>query len=143
MNRETSRARLVKLAEFLKTVPEDRFDMSTWVWLRGRLPKHIDERESCGTGGCALGWATAIPEFRKATGIRIAGHRIFDYPEVRDRYGGVGVEAGARLFGIHLDAAEWLFSGGPHVHAETTPEEMSEVILENLEKLVDLDDWPW
>jgi len=43
--------RLLRLAEFLATVPRKRFDMGKWV---------------CGTTACAAGWAHNIPEFREA-----------------------------------------------------------------------------
>lgn len=43
--------RLLRLADFLETVPPAQFDMRMW-W--------------CGSRGCALGWACTIPEFVKA-----------------------------------------------------------------------------
>lgn len=49
--------RLLKLAEFLETVPEERFDLSNWA--TGKL-------EDCNTAACAVGWACAIPEFKEA-----------------------------------------------------------------------------
>jgi hypothetical protein len=38
--------RLLKLADFLETVPPDKFDMNGW----GR-------EDDCGFAGCAIGWA--------------------------------------------------------------------------------------
>ncbi len=57
--------RLLRLADFLETLPEGRFDYS--VWSRGCEPGVQLEivGGACGTTGCALGWATAIPEFQE------------------------------------------------------------------------------
>jgi hypothetical protein len=55
MNRE----RLLRLADFLeKEVPDDQFDMGQWA--------SKEALGECGTAGCALGWATCIPEMREA-----------------------------------------------------------------------------
>lgn len=62
MNR-TGKARLLKLADFLETsVPRKRFSMEEWVAhdSNAKTPKE------CGFAGCAMGWATAIPSFRRA-----------------------------------------------------------------------------
>lgn len=45
MNKE----RLLKLADFLDTVPAEKFDLRTW---------------QCGTTACAVGWACTMPEFQ-------------------------------------------------------------------------------
>lgn len=50
-------ARLLRLADFLDALPEDRFSFDVWA--------SYDWTDSqCGTSACALGWATTIPEFR-------------------------------------------------------------------------------
>lgn len=59
-----NRDRLQKLADHLRTVPPEQFDMSFW-W--------------CGTAGCAAGHACQIPEFREA-GLVIYGCFIV-YPK--------------------------------------------------------------
>lgn len=102
--------RLLKLADFLDTLPPERFNYSHWVgnaW--GGKPDL-----SCGTTACALGWATAIPEFQ-AMGLCLQ----------RDGYGEVCVTLGEdvsdcegaehsflaakKLFGITFRQAEFLF----------------------------------
>lgn len=69
---ETGNKRLLKLADFLEKLHADKkrrkqFDYTNWVnralW-KGKADL------SCGTTACALGWATTIPEFRKA-GLRL------------------------------------------------------------------------
>lgn len=61
--------RLLKLADFLDTVPPERFEYAVWA-----SEATTDLRApGCGTKACALGWATAIPEFA-ALGLRLAPH---------------------------------------------------------------------
>lgn len=48
---ETGKARLLRLAEFLPTVKEEKFNISLWTNQK-KAPK-ID----CGFVGCAMGWA--------------------------------------------------------------------------------------
>jgi hypothetical protein len=67
--------RLLILAAFLETVPEHKFDLMNWrdtglekLTLGERLSGDYMSNEkllnnSCGTTGCAIGWACIIPEF--------------------------------------------------------------------------------
>jgi hypothetical protein len=67
--------RLLILAAFLETVPEPKFDLKAWrdpglerLTLGERLSVDYISNEkllnnSCGTTGCAIGWACTIPEF--------------------------------------------------------------------------------
>jgi hypothetical protein len=67
--------RLLILAAFLETVPEHKFDLMNWrdtgierLTLGERLNGDYISNEkllnnSCGTTGCAIGWACTIPEF--------------------------------------------------------------------------------
>ena len=65
------KARLLKLADFLAQLPPDRFNFATWVgdteWQQGLLA------QGCGTTACALGWATAIPEFAELGLVIVKG----------------------------------------------------------------------
>jgi hypothetical protein len=60
-------ARLLKLADFLATLPNRRFCFVSWVGDSpgpgGEVPKL--GAAGCGTTACAMGWATAIPAFRR------------------------------------------------------------------------------
>lgn len=47
--------RLSKLAQFLRTVPKENFDMY-----------HFHLVSPCGTSACAAGWACEIPSFKHA-----------------------------------------------------------------------------
>jgi hypothetical protein len=67
--------RLLILAAFLETVPEHKFDLEDWrdtglerltSGERINGDYTTDEKllnNSCGTTGCAIGWACTIPEF--------------------------------------------------------------------------------
>lgn len=54
-------ARLLKLAKFLARLPPERFDYSRWVGADWKGKQDL----SCGTSGCALGWASTMPAFRR------------------------------------------------------------------------------
>lgn len=62
---EESNRRLLVLAEFLDKLPPERFEYSHWIADDGSATK-----TSCGTSGCALGWAASMPEFQ-ALGLEI------------------------------------------------------------------------
>jgi hypothetical protein len=67
--------RLLTLGHLLLEVPEARFDLEHWAYedVDGfrRTNVSVEElTENCNTVGCAVGWATTIPSFRKA-GLRL------------------------------------------------------------------------
>ena len=76
------RKRLEKLAEFLKTIPPKKFDMEMWMDTNLEMTEGTADGDVpvdanvCGTAGCAMGWATTIPSFRKA-GLRLFRNRTF------------------------------------------------------------------
>lgn len=53
--------RLLVLAAFLRKLPRKRFDYGAWVGEGWRGAQDL----SCGTTGCALGWAATMPIFRR------------------------------------------------------------------------------
>lgn len=74
--------RLLLLADFLDTVAPEKFDLSSWRFLGDpdddfdwynngkdyRMSVTTDEQlmdHSCGTTGCAVGWACAMPVFQQ------------------------------------------------------------------------------
>jgi hypothetical protein len=103
--------RLLLLADFLETkVLPERWDYETIVgadW--GGAPDL-----SCGTTGCALGWATQIPELHDAGMRLIAGS-----PDMQRRFapegGGVVVDAitifaqAREVFGLTKEEVDYLF----------------------------------
>lgn len=69
--KHTGNKRLLKLAEFLDRLPPKRFDYSIWVGEDWQGAQDL----SCGTTGCALGWAAAMPEFQKL-GVKLVGQSL-------------------------------------------------------------------
>lgn len=111
--------RLLKLADYLETVPERAFNMAAW-------------RDECGTSGCALGHACEIPEFA-AIGLKIEfcrKARIY-MPVLNGSHGYAAAEA---LFGIDGDEAEYLFNPWRYSFfkrcAEITPQAVAARIRE-------------
>ena len=102
--------RLLKLADFLETLPPERFDYSDWVGWNWKG----DQTLSCGTPACALGWAAAMPEFRELGLQLIACPAAF-----RDGViGKIGLKddpdcgaehASAVIFGLSEDEHDYLF----------------------------------
>lgn len=104
--------RLNTLADFLDTItPEDeraaQFNMNYWANLEG----HSESADgvdgiTCGFTACALGWATAIPEFKQA-GLRL---EITDYGSADVRFDGeYATSASMLFFGISRAESHKLF----------------------------------
>lgn len=66
MKKKQKWTRILKLADFVEKIPPKKFDFRTYVGHDWRGAKDL----SCGTTACALGWATAMPLFRKL-GLRL------------------------------------------------------------------------
>lgn len=100
---------LTKLADFLETVPCEKFNMNNWS--RGWPEDGIQEAfpvlgTRCGFAGCAMGWAVTGRLFEN---LRWSG----EVPVVTDESGYYrGFDAAMQLFEIDGDAAEKLF--GPY-----------------------------
>jgi hypothetical protein len=66
-----NKKRLLILANFLDNVPYKKFDLSEWRDSDSPFSNRSDEAlldPACGTTGCAIGYACAIPEL-KAEGL--------------------------------------------------------------------------
>lgn len=100
---ETGNARLLKLADFLETLPRKRFDYDTWV---GNDWKGAPDL-SCGTTACALGWATTMPELR-AEGLHLSGTPTYGWV-THEPTGATGEDAAMEVFGLDYDEAVYLF----------------------------------
>ena len=60
--------RLQALATLLRSVPTEHFNLGSWRYEDGGGETATDEQilnHSCGTTACAIGWACAMPEFKK------------------------------------------------------------------------------
>ena len=71
--------RLTKLADYMETVPRNKFSMAYW-FQHARAGTHTHrfgrtlsakDMNHCGTKACAVGWAATMPEFQRL-GLRIA-----------------------------------------------------------------------
>lgn len=98
---------LLKLADFLDTLPDDQFDICQWT--NNELgdgyygPPSMDQTgPACGTAGCSLGWACTMEEF-KSLGLFM---NIYGDPEYK---GNTTYRAAADLFEIELPDAHYLF----------------------------------
>lgn len=112
--------RLLKLAKFLEKLPEERFFYGLWVGDDWAGKPDL----SCGTTACAMGWATAIPEFRELglrmrrfktdTGgfVALRGARFDEY---EDDFFDLTAAAAERVFGLDYDETNCLFVPGHNV----------------------------
>ncbi len=105
----THKKRLLKLADFLYTLPRNRFDFSTWVGDDWDGKANL----ACGTTACALGWATTMPEFRRL-GLMLKHDDWCSYvsmvDDVRDDIVSGPELAAARVFGLDADEYRYLFT---------------------------------
>ena len=103
--------RLLALADFLNKLPEEKFDYSSWFFSSEDIEydyetvnrvKNRALKNSCGTTGCALGWACAMPRFQRL-GLKwgSAGPQL--EPDLSP------IESAAELFGVSISEAEFLF----------------------------------
>lgn len=117
MNNRTYKRRLLKLADFLSTLPRRRFDFRTWVGESWKGKKDL----SCGTTACALGWATTIPSLRRA-GLRLVKsskdeslsyvtlkQQMVSHAETFDETYDSSVRAAEQVFGITEEEFQFLF----------------------------------
>lgn len=103
--------RLLKLADLLEKLPQERFDMKYWVGNGWKGKPDL----SCGTTACALGWATTVPSLRKA-GLKLATTPSHRFSRVCIREPNATVDSfddslasGAKIFGITLYESSQLF----------------------------------
>lgn len=97
---------LIELANYLDTVPENRFNYATWTSNDWNKDPH-----TCGTTACALGWATQIPSFKKL-GLRFTPYGNVSTSMTADGYESAGdpTEVAAGIFEITIRDAHYLFN---------------------------------
>jgi len=98
-----NKKRLLKLADFLETVPKKNFEMQSW----GAKPATKPEGKrpgSCGFAGCAMGWAAHAKLFR---GLKL---KFNNYSEPSLVYKGLlHFNAASKCMEITHDQALYLF----------------------------------
>jgi hypothetical protein len=121
--------RLRKLAAFLRELPRRKFDFGTWARDPGNPdPEHrikLDPHD-CKTVACAAGWATCIPEFKRA-GLRLR-NGIPSMPS-----GAAGSHAMAEVLGIDEGIAQEYFASPYYYGGKVTPKK----VARGLERLAD------
>lgn len=107
--------RLLKLADFLDTVPRKKFNLYDWITKKSdNTATTIDHIKKCGFAGCAVGWAMTLPSFKKA-GLKSMGRQqyrfqygqAFSIPYYKGKENWFAV---AEFFGVVGYDAEELFS---------------------------------
>lgn len=115
--------RLRKLADFLKTLPEAKFDIGDWA-TKGFNPGN-PEASQCGSAACAVGWACAMPEFQ-AEGLHM--HNCTPIYVLEDGSHYQHWYAARFFFGLNFDESQRLFSGSYYPGGEAKPSEVAERI---------------
>lgn len=142
MNTDIGSQRLLILAEFLPKVSKQSFDITGWVTYRNlneeqredlrqtavnmEEDKFWEQLPDCNFAGCAVGWATRIPEFKEA------GFSISAYPLYEGRQ---NWEAVMEFFGISNSEARYLFAGSEYSTYPVEPAMVSKRIKEFLEDI--------
>lgn len=102
--------RLGILADFLDTVPPEKFDLKDW-YISGDVDfEHGPSPYNCGTTACAIGWATAIPEFQAAGFAIYLDNPLFIDHGLLNEAQFTGWDAVERFFGLTYTEAQVLFS---------------------------------
>lgn len=148
------RNHLETLADFLeKVVDPKKFDMSSWMsiseepqyWVPPPKVTEICHQESevdteslsCGSAGCALGWATTIPYFRQL-GLRLIRNYSENYcsivliDEKTRETKAVNFDVPKILFGMHLMDINYIFSAEAYHGTNPTPRDVAARIREYL-----------
>jgi hypothetical protein len=113
--------RLLKLADFLETVPPDKFDMNGW----GR-------EDDCGFAGCAIGWAGKLFDGKGLETFPLKDCREGNYNigvRITDDKDIVSWRAVEQFFDMEFEDADFLFSSGEYSW-NVTPTEVAARIRE-------------
>jgi hypothetical protein len=131
--------RLLTLAKHLRTVPRKNFNMGQWCHFpisglgRDGIFKH-----PCGTAGCAIGWATQIPEFYAAglrlrlrirsTDVRWSTNAAPVLVDGCDEVYEHGFDAVQRFFDLPPRDAEFLFGPGGNFTASQVADRIEDFV---------------
>lgn len=129
-----NKIRLAILADFLDSVPPKKFNLESWRDSNSPFENRSDEAlldTDCGTTGCAIGYACAIPEL-KAEGLSWQNGRWQNTPQYKNYSGWIAVE---EFFDISNEVATALFSVFKYVPAQRGPRQVAARIRTYLEWL--------
>jgi hypothetical protein len=123
--------RLTALAALLATVPPEKFDLEGWrmdkpggneCW-QEKLTDAMLLNPACGTCGCAVGWACAMPEFQQQG---LVWEKTPAFGEER------GWDAVSAFFDLSDDATQYLFSASHYEREHPTAADVVERITKLL-----------
>lgn len=103
--------RLQILVDYLKTIPDRKFDLASWAntnkWHVDNKLQNLTDFNECGTVACACGHAATIPEFN-ALGFKMQDDLTFVYEvDGRNQYSWHAVKT---LFGLGRESVHHLFN---------------------------------
>lgn len=121
----TYKKRLLTLVALLEKLPPHRFNFNRWAsndkaWDRTKID-NSEIFKDCGTVGCAMGWATTIPHFRKL------GLHLYKWmpcmrdPKITGSNYAEAIYAAMELFGLLEDEALFCFSPGNTMDDRCSP----------------------
>lgn len=103
------RRRLKILADFLRTVPKKRFEMTSWCTVDFMSRTNEISHNECGTAACAAGWACTIPSFRRV-GFKMIKEIGWNYNSSYPSFRGYrDYNACIEFFGINQDQCFFIF----------------------------------
>lgn len=123
-----NKKRLLKLADFLETVPRRAFNMDYWVAREATKPEG-KAPGSCGFAGCAMGWAQHAKLFR---GLELGESWVGEQTPTFN--GATGFEAAAQLFSIDHGNSRFLFGSDSYgAIVNPTPKQVAKRIRKFVE----------
>ena len=119
-----NKKRLLKLADFLETVPRRKFNLRMWIQ---SLPSKPEAKTAghCGFAGCAIGWAAHAKLFR---GLHL---NRADWTPVY--HGAEDWDAPMVLFDLEAEQTKFLFSVWHYDNERTTPKQVAKRIRKFVE----------
>lgn len=116
--------RMLKWAAMLERVPNRSFDMKFYA----RSKTVMKDKPVCSTAACALGWATAVPEFHRA-GLELRA--VKGDREANVMYRGMYAEdAAAAFFDISYEQAREICISGFSMTAKEKAARIREMVAE-------------
>lgn len=113
--------RLLKLADYLETVPRRAFEISAWKERDATKPEGNTPGD-CGFAGCAVGWAAHTRMFR---GLRF-GKGVNSDEIYYGHYS--NFTAVEKLFSFDREAATYLFDSVSYPNFSATPKQVAKRI---------------
>lgn len=143
--RPETKEKLLILAEFLPSVSEDHFDMDVFYSYKNLGLsdfKSLPDLGSCGTVGCAAGWAATIPSFQEQ-GLTMSLNKNIVFKTPEGDFLLHGFDAVKAFFGISEELALFLFTPEAYVDDDDDDNETvtKDMVIERLTRIANLESW--